>query len=129
MIDLGLVSKMASKSTLEPLHNQADSSQTVRVRDSKGAEWRELVTFPYGEEGGMVDFGPEGTAYMLSSIGRETTALLKVSHQTTKHAATATLSTASSNAQPYAATRRSMSPAVTPSRWSQRASSATWGAS
>ena len=87
-----------------PTHRQADSSQTVRVRDSPDAEWRELATFPYGEEGGMVsglaklctsifffgltkrpppsppqvDFGPSGSAYMLSSIGRETTALLKV---------------------------------------------------
>jgi hypothetical protein len=30
--------------------NAADSSTTVRVRASKEGEWRELVTFPYGEE-------------------------------------------------------------------------------
>ena len=36
--------------------NQADSSSTVRVRESAASEWRELITFPYGEEGNMVDF-------------------------------------------------------------------------
>ena len=36
--------------------NPDSSSKTVLVRDSKDAEWRDLAVFPYGEEGGMVDF-------------------------------------------------------------------------
>ena len=31
--------------------NPADSSKVVRVRDSATSEWRELITFPYGEDG------------------------------------------------------------------------------
>ena len=31
--------------------NPADSSTIVRVRDGQDAEWRDLVVFPYGEEG------------------------------------------------------------------------------
>jgi hypothetical protein len=59
--------------------NQADSSTTVRVRDSKKSEWRDLVTFPYGEEGRLVEFGADGkTALLLSTLERETTALLKI---------------------------------------------------
>jgi dipeptidyl aminopeptidase/acylaminoacyl peptidase len=63
--------------------NQADSSQTVRVRDSANTEWRELITFPYGEEGGMVEFAKDAkSAYVLSSLGRETTALVRLDVQT-----------------------------------------------
>ena len=59
--------------------NPADSSTTVRVRDGASSEWRELVTFPYGEDGNMVDFSQDGkSALVLSSIGRETTALLRM---------------------------------------------------
>ncbi len=42
-------------------------------------EWKDTFHFPYGEEGGLLDFLPDGkTAYLTSSLGRETTALLKV---------------------------------------------------
>ena len=42
-------------------------------------EWRDLITFPYGEDGNMVDFSQDGkSALVLSSIGRETTALLRM---------------------------------------------------
>lgn len=59
--------------------NAADSSTTVRVRDDAGGEWRELITFPYGEEGNMVDFSKDGeSALVLSSLGRETTALVRL---------------------------------------------------
>ena len=74
--------------------NQADSSQTIRVRDDEKSEWRDLITFPYGENGNMVDFcNDEGkTCWMTSSLGRETTALLKVDLHTGE-----TLETISSN--------------------------------
>jgi len=56
-----------------------DSSKTVKVRADKTSDWRDLATFPYGEEGGMVDFTADGEhCLMLSSVGRETTALTKV---------------------------------------------------
>ena len=67
--------------------NSADSSTTVRVRNSadlvmgntEDAEWRGVFHFPYGEEGGLVDFcAGGGTAYLTSSLERETTALLRV---------------------------------------------------
>ena len=68
------------------VRNQADSSNTVRVRDDNGdSEWRDLITFPYGEEGGFVDFcGPDepDCGYLLSTVGRDTKALLKVNLQT-----------------------------------------------
>lgn len=64
--------------------NPADSSQTVRVRDSSGsAEWRDLITFPYGENGRMIDFCDDGESVLvLSSLGRETTQLLRLDLKT-----------------------------------------------
>jgi dipeptidyl aminopeptidase/acylaminoacyl peptidase len=66
------------------VRNQADSSTTIRVRDDATSEWRELITFPYGEEGDLVDFCADDgkTCWMTSSLGRETTALLKVDLKT-----------------------------------------------
>ena len=59
--------------------NAADSSKVVRVRDSSSAEWRELITFPYGEDGQMIEFSKDAkSAYVLSSLGRETTALVRL---------------------------------------------------
>jgi dipeptidyl aminopeptidase/acylaminoacyl peptidase len=59
--------------------NPADSSTMVRVRDSAAAPWRDLITFPYGEEGNMVDFSKDGkSCLVLSSLGRETQALLRL---------------------------------------------------
>lgn len=68
------------------VRNQADSSTTIRVRDDATSEWRELITFPYGEEGDLVDFCADDgkTCWMTSSLGRETTALLKVDLKTGK---------------------------------------------
>ena len=63
----------------EALSIGADSAKTVRVRDDASGAWRDLAQFPYGEEGGMVDFCADGeTCLMLSSVGRETTALTRV---------------------------------------------------
>jgi len=59
--------------------NPADSSKVVRVRDSATSEWRELITFPYGEDGQMVEFSKDAkSAFVLSSLGRETTALVRL---------------------------------------------------
>ena len=65
------------------VRNQADSSTTIRIRDNATSPWRDLITFPYGEEGNLVEFCPDGqTAWLKSSLGRETTALLKIDLQT-----------------------------------------------
>lgn len=63
--------------------NQSDSSQIVRVRDSKTSEWRTLITFPYGEEGNMLEFAKDGKSVLaMSSIGRETQALVRLDAKT-----------------------------------------------
>ena len=83
------------------VRNTVDSSTTVRIRSSaasisndgnensgdeggnKDTEWRDVFHFPYGEEGGVINFCPDGkTGYITSSLGRETTALLKVDMMT-----------------------------------------------
>ena len=65
--------------------NAADSSKTVRVRESMTSEWRELITFPYGEDGQMVEFSKDAkSAFVLSSLGRETTALVRLDVATGK---------------------------------------------
>lgn len=68
--------------------NPIDSSTTIRIRQTsdivlgshEDVEWKDVFHFPYGEEGGLLDFFPDNgkTAYLTSSLGRETTALLKV---------------------------------------------------
>ncbi|KAL7467465.1 hypothetical protein ACHAXS_007714 [Conticribra weissflogii] len=74
--------------------NEVDSSSTVRIRKSadlinsdfgsNDTEWRDVFHFPYGEEGGLLSFCPDNgkTGYITSSLGRETTALLKVDLET-----------------------------------------------
>jgi dipeptidyl aminopeptidase/acylaminoacyl peptidase len=64
--------------------NQEDSSSTVRVRDDTDSEWRDLATFQYGEDGNLVEFCADDgkTCLMTSSVGRETSALLKVDLKT-----------------------------------------------
>lgn len=64
------------------VRNQENSSTTIRIRNDNKHEWRDLITFPYGEEGGLVDFCDDKTCYIKSSLGRETTALLKVDLKT-----------------------------------------------
>ena len=56
-----------------------DSSRTVRVRDSADGDWRDLITFPYGEEGNMITFSQDTkTVLATSSLGRDTTALVRL---------------------------------------------------
>ena len=74
------------------VRNSEDSSTTIRVRMSadlvegsvEDTEWKDVFHFPYGEEGGLLDFYSDGgkTGYLTSSLGRETTALLKVDVKT-----------------------------------------------
>jgi dipeptidyl aminopeptidase/acylaminoacyl peptidase len=65
------------------VRNQEDSSTTIRVRDDDKSEWRDLITFPYGESGNLVDFSADGKfCWMTSTLGRETNALLKVDLKT-----------------------------------------------
>lgn len=72
------------------VRNAEDSSTTIRIRmsadlvkDSKeDTDWKDVFHFPYGEEGGLVNFMPGGkVGYLTSSLDRETTALLKVDLQ------------------------------------------------
>ena len=59
--------------------NPRDASTILRVRDAVGAPWRDLLTWPFGENGGAVDFSADGKAlYVETSIGADTTRLVKV---------------------------------------------------
>lgn len=76
------------------VRNSEDSSTTIRIRTSADlvsnastpseTEWKDVFHFPYGEEGGLINFCADGgkTGYLTSSLGRETTALLKVDVRT-----------------------------------------------
>merc|ERR1712032_358430 len=66
------------------IKNQEDDSSIIRVRDSKDSEWRDLAVFPYGEDGNLVEFCSDDgkSCLMTSSVGRETSALLKVDLKT-----------------------------------------------
>jgi dipeptidyl aminopeptidase/acylaminoacyl peptidase len=57
--------------------NPRDASTVVRVRDGKDAPWRDLVTLPFGENGGVVDFTVDGKAlFFITSMGADTTRLV-----------------------------------------------------
>ena len=59
--------------------NPSDGSTIVRVRDSATSPWRDLLTFPAEENGGFVDFAPDGkSAYVETSIGSDVTRLVRV---------------------------------------------------
>lgn len=63
----------------------ADGSSTLRVRDGKDAPWRNLITWPFGENGGADDFTGDGTAlFVETSLGSDTTRLVKVDTVTGK---------------------------------------------
>ncbi len=51
----------------------------IRVRDSDDAEWRDLIRFPFGENGGAFGFDKSGDKlFVTSSLGSDTTRLLAV---------------------------------------------------
>jgi dipeptidyl aminopeptidase/acylaminoacyl peptidase len=59
--------------------NPKDASTILRVRDARGTPWRDLLTWPFGENGGADDFTADGKAlYVETSIGADTTRLVKV---------------------------------------------------
>ncbi len=59
--------------------NPQDASTILRVRDSVEAPWRDLLTWPFGENGGGVDFTADGKAmFVETSIGSDTTRLALV---------------------------------------------------
>ena len=73
------------------MRNSEDSSTTIRIRmsadlvesNTDDTDWKDVFHFPYGEEGGLINFMPGGkTGYLTSSLDRETTALLKVDLKT-----------------------------------------------
>lgn len=72
------------------VRNQEDSSTCIRVRDNNEDDtWRDLMTLPYGEDGNVLDIICDDSSneqpkccWVTSSVGRETTALLRVDWQT-----------------------------------------------
>ena len=66
------------------VRNQEDSSTTLMIRNTSARnigddEWRELYTWPFGEDGTFIDFLTDQNGCLLtSSVDRDTTALLKV---------------------------------------------------
>ena len=73
--------------------NPTDASRTLRVRDSKDAPWRDLMYWPFGEDGGPIDFTQDGKAlYAETSIGSDTTRLVKVDATTGKELETIAVS-------------------------------------
>jgi len=65
--------------------NEVDASTTIRVRDSdeETSLWRDLITFPHGEDGRFVCFCRDNTTCLVtSSLGGETTTLLRLDLQT-----------------------------------------------
>lgn len=57
--------------------NPLDGSTTLRVRDTVASEWRDLATWPFGENGGGVAFTADGKGIIAtSSLGSDTTRLV-----------------------------------------------------
>jgi dipeptidyl aminopeptidase/acylaminoacyl peptidase len=66
-------------------NNQKDGSTMLRVRDSKDTPWRDIITWPFGENGGADAFTADGrTLYVESSLGSDTTRLAVVDAATGK---------------------------------------------
>ena len=65
--------------------NPMDGSTVIRVREAKDKPWRDLMVFPFGENGNLLDFSLDGqTAYIDSSLGSDTTRLIQVDLATGK---------------------------------------------
>ena len=59
--------------------NPNDGSVTLRVRDDANAAWRDLVTLPFEETGGLIGFAPDGKSlYVETSIGSDVTRLVRI---------------------------------------------------
>ena len=60
-----------------------EGSTTLRVRDTAEAEWRDLVTWDFEENGDLIGFTADGGGlYVESSIGADTTRLLEIDART-----------------------------------------------
>ncbi len=56
-----------------------DGGAILRTRDSDGAPWRDIQTWPFGENGGAFAFTKDGRAlYAESSLSSDTTRLVKL---------------------------------------------------
>lgn len=59
--------------------NPTDGSTTLRVRDSMAAPWRDLITWPFQEDGNLEDFSADGTTLLIgTSLGSDTTRLVRI---------------------------------------------------
>lgn len=59
--------------------NPKDASTTLRVRDGVSKPWRDLLTWPFGENGAAVGFTADGKGiYVQTSLGSDTTRLVLV---------------------------------------------------
>ncbi len=55
------------------------NNEKIVNNDKKNYEWRELYTWPYGEDGSFIEFlKDENTCLLTSSVDRDTTSLLKI---------------------------------------------------
>ena len=65
--------------------NPTDASTILRVRDTKAAPWREIASWPFGEDGGPVDFTADGKALLVqTTMGSDTSRLVKMDAATGK---------------------------------------------
>jgi dipeptidyl aminopeptidase/acylaminoacyl peptidase len=65
--------------------NPADGSTVLRVRDGKGAPWRELIVWPFGDQGGPDGFTADGKQlYVETTLGSDTGRLVEVDAATGK---------------------------------------------
>jgi len=65
--------------------NPEDGSSILRVRDSIESDWRDLMFFPFGENGGAVGFTTDNKNLLVeTSVGFDTTRLIEVDFQTGK---------------------------------------------
>jgi dipeptidyl aminopeptidase/acylaminoacyl peptidase len=56
-----------------------DGSSALRVREAPEGPWREILRWPFGEHGALVDFSADGRVlYVQSSLGSDTTRLLRL---------------------------------------------------
>lgn len=65
--------------------NPKDASTILRVRDGKNAPWRDLVTWPFGDNGSADGFTADGKAlYVETTLGADTARLIKLDIATGK---------------------------------------------
>jgi len=59
--------------------NQQTADTIIRTRKNKKDSWKDLITFPFGENGGPVAFTPDNkNLYVKTSIGSDTVKLVEI---------------------------------------------------